>query len=166
MNTRNIIPIVLVIAAGGFFLYALISYALNGSKNTNPAGSGAPQQAVAPDVQGETAAEAKTNNEGGIQITVQPKNISGGSATWDFDVALNTHSGDLAQDMAQVSTLIDGSGKQYAAIGWDGDLPGGHHREGVLKFKAIAPQPSLVTLVIRNVGGIKERKFTWQFEGQ
>lgn len=28
---------------------------------------------------------------------------------------------------------------RYSAMGWDGDAPGGHHRKGMLRFKAPSP---------------------------
>ena len=76
-----------------------------------------------------------------------------------MNVSLTTHSGDLGGDMAKVSFLRDNVGVKYAPIGWQGDPPGGHHREGILEFKPLLPLPDKLTLVIKNVGGVTERSF-------
>lgn len=64
--------------------------------------------------------------------------------------------------MIAVSFLIDGAGREYAPLAWDGDPPGGHHREGILKFKALAQKPETIKLAIRGIGGINEQIFAWQ----
>ena len=169
MSKRNIILAGLVIVAGGFFLYALTQ-----SKNNQlfskvqggPASTASPSGSVAPSAQTGKALEAKTNDESGVQVEVRPVNVSDASARWTFSVALNTHSGDLGSDLAQSSALIGQNGKEYAPTAWEGDPPGGHHRRGVLKFAPITPRPGTLTLVIRSVGGVAERKFEWQLQGR
>lgn len=101
----------------------------------------------------------QTNAEEPVSVTVAPQ-ISANE--WAFSVTLDTHSVDLEDDMAQISRLIDGAGNEYAPNGWTGDPPGGHHRTGTLAFAPIAPAPGAITLLIRDVGGVRERRFTWQ----
>lgn len=105
--------------------------------------------------------ESQTNSEGAVTITVLPKNILE-SGLWEFKVTLDTHSGALDEDIVAASVLIDGAGREYAPLAWDGDPAGGHHREGILKFKALAQKPETIKLVIRGISGINERIFTWQ----
>lgn len=105
--------------------------------------------------------ESQINNNGAVTVTVLPKSISE-SGPWEFKVTLDTHSGALDEDMVAVSVLIDGTGREYAPLAWEGDPAGGHHREGILKFKALAQKPEEIKFVIRGIGGINERIFAWQ----
>lgn len=104
--------------------------------------------------------KTQTNNEGAVEITVTPKNLS--NKEWVFDIALNTHSMEIGEDLTKVSVLVDEDGNEYKPIEWQGDPPGGHHRKGILKFAPISPQPQSIILKIFQVGEIKERNFTWQ----
>lgn len=103
--------------------------------------------------------ETQTNTEGGVTAAILPKNIS--DDIWDFIVTLDTHSGALDEDILAVSVLVDDVGKEYGPVAWEGDPSGGHHREGILKFRALAQKPQMIKLVIRGIGGIKERAFIW-----
>jgi hypothetical protein len=107
------------------------------------------------------AFETQTNADGGVTVKVTPKNISAGSKNWEFEVSLGTHMGDLGQDLAKVSVLIDAEGKEHAAIGWDGDPPGGHHRKGVLRFQPLDAVPPTLELRISGVAGVT-RVFRWK----
>lgn len=104
--------------------------------------------------------ELQTSSEGAVIVTVLPKTVS--ESGWEFEITLDTHSGALDEDMVAVAVLVDDAGKEYAPLAWEGDSPGGHHREGILKFEALAPKPETIKLVIRGVGGISERVFIWQ----
>lgn len=105
--------------------------------------------------------ESQTNNDGAVTIAVLPQNISE-SGLWEFKVTLDTHSGALSEDVAAVSVLVDDAGKEYAPLMWEGDPPGGHHREGILRFDAIQPPPASFTLNIGGIGGVPKRSFLWQ----
>jgi hypothetical protein len=77
---------------------------------------------------------------------------------------MSTHSVDLGEDMAVVSTLRDDQGREYRPVSWNGDGPGGHHRSGVLEFPALEGSPKSVTLVIRDIAKVPERVFGWDLE--
>ena len=77
---------------------------------------------------------------------------------------MNTHSVELDQDLAAISSLNDNKGNTFQAIGWDGSPPGGHHRSGTLSFPALAPGTETVTLIIKGVGKDSERIFSWQVQ--
>lgn len=100
------------------------------------------------------------SNERGIKATVILQHIPNEAKTWDFEVTLETHTQDLNDDLAKSSVLI-ADGKQYAPLGWEGVPPGGHHRKGVLHFKAIVPPPASVELQIRLTGDPAPRSFKW-----
>lgn len=100
------------------------------------------------------------SNEHGVKVTVTPQNILSKAKTWDFQVTLETHKQDLSDDLAKSSLLIADE-KQYLPLGWEGAPPGGHHRKGLLRFKAIAPQPRSMELQIRLAGDAFSRSFKW-----
>ena len=100
----------------------------------------------------------QSSDEGAVNITVTPKLSAGG---WGFDVVMNTHSVELSEDMVKSSILIV-DGKEYKPTSWDGAGPGGHHREGVLRFNPATAGPETLTLKIKAIGGIPERVFQWQ----
>ena len=78
-----------------------------------------------------------------------------------FDIAMDTHSVDLAADMLKTVVLRDDSGKEYVPTAWDGPGAGGHHREGKIKFAVVTTNPKSLTLVVKNLAGVPERAFTW-----
>ena len=99
---------------------------------------------------------------GGVSVSVKPTDVSAAATAWQFQVTLTTHSGDLGDDLARTATLADASGKPQPALGWDGDPPGGHHRKGVLRFKALSPRPDTLELRIPRAGEAAPRKFSWK----
>src|SRR3990172_6767698 len=99
----------------------------------------------------------QTNDEGGVVVAVTPKDQS----DWSFEITLTTHSGNLGEDLGEVSVLADEMGDEYRRVEWEGDPPGGHHRRGVIRFGEITPSPHSIILTIRQVGGVDERKFEW-----
>lgn len=103
----------------------------------------------------------QTNNEGAVEVSVVPQNFSPTTQSWDFQIALNTHSEELDADMVEVSALVDEYGREYLPLSWDGAPPGGHHREGLLRFAPVSPRPKSIILKIRGVGSVAERSFRW-----
>lgn len=106
--------------------------------------------------------ETVTNREGPVTVRVTPRNISPKSASWDFEVSLNTHSVPLDQDMVSAAVLILDSGKPQRPKTWEGDPPGGHHRKGTLKFQPPSAMPKQIDLQINGIGGINQRVFRWR----
>lgn len=102
----------------------------------------------------------QTSNERGIKVTATLQAIAADAKTWTFEVTLETHTQPLNDDLARSATLI-ADGKQYLPLAWEGALPGGHHRKGVLRFKAIVPQPRSMELQIRLAGDKSPRSFKW-----
>lgn len=110
---------------------------------------------------GAAGLEARTSNAAGVTVKVTPKDVAPGAATWAFAVVLDTHSRDLSGDLAKDSVLVDARGTRYAPVSWEGAPPGGHHREGVLRFKALGPAPGAFELHIRRPGESAARVFRW-----
>lgn len=79
-----------------------------------------------------------------------------------FEVALNTHSVDLVDDMTKISILRDDAGKEYTPTAWEGAGRGGHHREGKLEFAAMTTKPKYVKLVLKDLAQVAEREFRWE----
>ena len=98
------------------------------------------------------------NSEGAVTIEVTPQLTTDAS---QFNIVMNTHSDDLVYDLTKLSDLKDDKGKEYKLTGWQGDPLRGHHRKGTLEFTPISSQTLLLELTIRDIGGIKERKFGW-----
>jgi hypothetical protein len=67
----------------------------------------------------------------------------------------------LSDDLVKSSVLLDARGARHAPIAWEGAPPGGHHREGVLRFKALGPAPGAFELQIRRPGESAARVFRW-----
>lgn len=107
--------------------------------------------------------ETAVDSQGEVEVAVTPKNIRKDALIWEFEVVMDTHSVELDDDMVVASELV-ANGAAYQPISWEGDPPGGHHRAGVLKFRAIALPSGSIALVIRDVGGVATRNFQWSLE--
>ncbi len=108
----------------------------------------------------------QTNEDG--QITIK--------ATWQgrnagpmFVVEMDTHVVNLdGYDLKQLAALRTDQGQEIQPVSWDAPS-GGHHRSGTLTFPAtladgtplLGPDTHRLELIIRNVGSIPERTFTW-----
>jgi len=73
-------------------------------------------------------------------------------------VVFDTHAVELDLDVAAGATLTVG-GTTWPTGGWEGDGPGGHHREGELRFSAAGPAEGDAVLSI--VGLSEPVTFRW-----
>jgi hypothetical protein len=105
----------------------------------------------------------QTSNERQIKITATLQDIAKEPKTWDFELVMDTRTHALSEGMEDASVLI-ADGKKYDPVGWKGSPPGGRHRKGLLRFKAIAPQPASVELQIRLIGDPSPRSFKWRLK--
>lgn len=155
----------IIIVAGLAMIAGLLAYGYaTGSKtDAGPSIQGQPQTAaVLPAAEQPETDDAQTSDEGQVEVAVTPVgDFASEAETWDFTISLNTHSVELAEDLAQVSVLIDEQGTEYLPTAWDGDPPGGHHREGVLSFEPFASSSAVIRLEMRGVGGVAVRRFSW-----
>lgn len=97
-----------------------------------------------------------------VTVSVTPKAASLDSATWAFDVSLETHTKNLDDDLVKNAVLVTADGKRIRASAWEGPGPGGHHRAGVLRFPAPQPTPAAFALEISRAGESAPRVFRWQ----
>lgn len=102
----------------------------------------------------------QTNNERDIKVTATLQSTSNTVQTWDIEVTLEIHTKNMNDDLTKSSVLV-ADGKQYLPLRWEGAPPGGHHRKGKLRFKAITPQPRSVELQIRLADDASPRSFKW-----
>lgn len=77
-----------------------------------------------------------------------------------FDIAMDTHTVELGDDLTQITILRDVKGNEYERL-CGRALAGGHHREGTLKFPPVASEPTHVELVIESQAKVPERTFRW-----
>lgn len=115
-----------------------------------------------------SALVAQTKEAGGVTIIATPLDISSTASVWQFKVVLDTHSGDLNQDMAAIGVIISDDGRQAKPLRWvEGSLPagkqapGGHHREGVFEFQPMTPRPRSIELRLSGFGGAGATTFRW-----
>lgn len=111
-----------------------------------------------------TELPVRKSSVSGVTVAITPQNLAEGAVAWEFRVALDTHSGDLGDDLTKSAELVDNSGRRHAPTGWNGASPGGHHREGVLRFKPVSPRPSAIEIRITRKGEAVPRVFRWQLE--
>ncbi len=165
MNRRSLLIVSLLA------IVALLAVACSGM-SAAPAPTSTPtvqqpaaQNNVQPPASDETGSSAttfktQTVDGGSVTVAVTPVVLKAG-ALLEFDIAMNTHSVDLSNDMLTAVVLQDDTGKEYAPTAWDGPAEGGHHREGKIKFGALVPNAKSVTLIVKGIAGVPERTFKW-----
>jgi hypothetical protein len=104
------------------------------------------------------------STERGVTVSVTPITLSRNAGTWDFKVVLDTHREELSDDVQRTAVLIAPNGTTYKSTAWKGAPPGGHHREGVLRFAAIEPSPASIELQIQRPTESTPRSFRWQLQ--
>jgi hypothetical protein len=141
-------------------LVPLILAACSGAPTAAPVLTKAPT-ATSPAASNTAASfEIQSSSGGSVTVDVKPTTLIVGEPVV-FEVAMNTHSVNLADDMTKISFLRDDAGQEYKPTAWDGAEGGGHHRSGSLKFAALTSKPKYVELVIKGLAQVPERVFKW-----
>lgn len=109
------------------------------------------------------AYEVKNSVENGVRVQVTPQILSPNKPA-RFLIRLSTHSVELDQDLTVIAELRDERNRIYKALKWEGSPPGGHHRSGTLTFSELQATAGRVTLIIRDVGSVAQRDFSWEIE--
>lgn len=103
--------------------------------------------------------ETQTVSAGKIDVKIEPAKVDDSGAT--FAITLDTHSVELSVDLTLATLDVDGTA--WAVAGWSGDEPGGHHREGELRFEPAGPATGTLTLTIPELPEPVE--VTWNLDG-
>lgn len=99
----------------------------------------------------------KTTEVNEITVEVSPRRVNGRGAV--IAIVLDTHEGALDVDLRKRSTLtVDGT--PWPVASYQGDGPGGHHREGTLRFRNAGRIAGSMRLVINGLGGTA--KLSWR----
>ena len=102
---------------------------------------------------------AQSSSAAGVTVKATPRTLAG--PVWEFELVFDTHTQDLKDDPAKASSLHAG-GATAVPLAWQGDPPGGHHRKGVLRFKALTQVPAAIELRLQRAGEPSPRVFRWQ----
>ena len=100
-----------------------------------------------------------TTSEAAVAVKVTPRTVDG--PVWEFEVAFDTHSQELKDDLMKSASLVAADGRQLPPLEWKGAPPGGHHRSGLLRFAAIEPAPATIVLRISRGGEAQPRIYSW-----
>ncbi len=152
MKDQKVIIISLAIIIIGAALYYAISNRTSPPKTQQGSNSRQIEQ---------VALSTQTLTDGAVTYKVTLKNLTPSATTWDFDISLDTHTGSLDQDLVSVVRLVDNKGNEYKALEWKGDQPGGHHREGILKFSPVTPRPASIELKIQTTTSSENSSLRW-----
>lgn len=98
-----------------------------------------------------------------IKITATLRTIQNDAKTWDVEVVMETHTKALNDDMSR-SAVLFADGQQLMPLSWQGAPLGGHHRKGLLSFKASPQPPGTMELHIRLTGDPVPRSFKWRLK--
>ena len=99
----------------------------------------------------------RTVNAGSVEVTITPVRVDDSGAA--FQIKFDTHSGDLGLDVPAASRLVV-DGKEWGGANWVGDPPGGHHRQGELRFKAGGTAQGEVRLTLSGLPAAVEASWT------
>lgn len=90
-----------------------------------------------------SALPTRTVEAGAVTVKLAPGQFDATGAA--IKITFDTHSEELDLDVAGAARLEVG-GVPWPADGWSGDGPGGHHREGELRFRPAGPATGTATL--------------------
>lgn len=97
------------------------------------------------DASGRSSFASRSEESGEVTVKATLRQLTGAVAV--AEVVFDTHSAELDLDIAAGATLTV-AGVTWPTDGWDGDGPGGHHREGELRFSAAGPTEGDAVLTI------------------
>ena len=103
---------------------------------------------------------------GGVTVKVTPLTLTDATATTlDFEVVLDTHSGELNYDLAELALLRDNLGNEYQPAAWTPGENTGHHVSGLLSFadraKILQTGVTALELDVTEIAAVPSRIFSW-----
>lgn len=105
---------------------------------------------------------AQSSRQLGVTLQARPVDVAAGAKYWTFQITLDTHTQELADDLTRTVVLVDASGKPHAPVAWEGAAPGGHHRKGLLRFEPFSQLPAVLELRVQRPGEPAPRTFRWE----
>lgn len=112
-----------------------------------------------PSLAGSSGLEIRTLAAGEVDVKIEPLQIDNSGAA--FEITLDTHAVELDADLTRAT--LDVGGRSWPVDAWSGDGPGGHHREGELRFDAAGAATGTATLRIPELPEPVEA--SWGVEG-
>lgn len=109
------------------------------------------------------ALPSRTSERGGVEFKATPVGFEI-SKPVRFGISIDTHSGSLDFDLAEIATLEDDLGNRYLPNAWEGSAPGGHHRSGTLVFPQLESGAGHLTLSIKDDPDLEPRVFKWSLK--
>ena len=103
----------------------------------------------------------KRDQQGPVTVVVTLIPPAGAGAPIKAKIVLDTHSVGLDGIVLDQAVVMRTDGADVLPTTVKQATGGGHHREAVLVFPPLA-QPGPVRIVVRNVGGVAERSFSWE----
>lgn len=157
-------------------LWGLLTLTLGACAGSSPAPTATPMAipvvtAAPSGVQSRAESFWLESREGTVIVELQPLNLDEPDTVspeeWVFRLALTESGMDAppltqSYDLAQLAYLAGPNGEQVKPASWAVDEEGhmGHHVKGTLAFPGSA-QSETIKVVIRDVGGVRERVFEW-----
>ncbi len=103
--------------------------------------------------------ETRSVAAGEVDIEIEPRQLDDQGAV--FAITLDTHAVDLSADLTRAALEV--GGVTWPVEAWSGDGPGGHHREGDLRFDAGGAARGTARLALP--GFPEPVEVTWELEG-
>jgi len=81
-----------------------------------------------------------------------------------FQVVLDTHSVNVdTYDFKSIAVMCDDAGNSYIPVALENKVSG-HHRDAIISFAKISPESKRIELVVKDIAGVKERRFVWKLD--
>lgn len=109
---------------------------------------------------GPVALPTRTVEAGEVTVKIEPLRVDANGA--EFKLTFDTHSVPLDLDVARSASLAVAD-TAWDGANWSGDGPGGHHREGTVRFAARGPATGTVALRLVGLPGPVDA--TWVLGG-
>jgi len=107
----------------------------------------------------------RSSEDSGVTIAVKPVEVGREAIAWTFRVTLTSSGQELRDDMLRSAYILNRAAKkEEQPVGWDGDMPGGRERKGILRFKALKPMPTAIELRIQRAGEAAPRVYRWDLD--
>lgn len=155
---KSLLRILAVVVIAAIALTAWITLTATRPPRAVSSSSAAVQTSTSPASQLAPASPGvtKENSEGEVTVSVTP--VAAGDAELSFDIAINTHTADLSAfdpENQIVLTGADGKDTLSSSVTREGS---GHHQNLQITFPTVEKPWKLL---VRDVGGISEREFSW-----